>query len=180
MRSIESADEFKQTFARDVILEASVLLHPVQGIEKVKTVMGSRTNPIMKQVISERLVEFIVTFYTCVGNGNDNPFAHPDISVMFSRRSSQTPCDEHSCHGEEWTYFVALRDVDTFEQAVARCSYVISYERSLIPGEYARTKTVCETRPFAVNEAPSRTEEINVRGNKGLAKGVDEMRLFRS
>ena len=96
----------------------------------------------MKQVISERPVEFIVTFYKCSGNGNDNPFTHLNINVMFSRRSSHTPCDEHCCHDEEWTYFVALKDVDTFEQAVARCSYVISYERSLIPGECARTKTM--------------------------------------
>ena len=110
--------------------------------EKVKTVTGNRTNAIMKQVISERPVEFIVTFYKCGGNGNDNPFAHLDLSVMFSRRSSQTACDKHGCHDEQWTYFVALKDVDTFEQAVARCSYVISYERSLIPGECARTKTV--------------------------------------
>ena len=106
------------------------------------TVMGSRTHPIMKQVISERPVEFIVTFYKGGENGNDNPFAHLNINVIFSRRSSQTPCDERGCHDEEWTYFVALKDVDIFEQAVARCSYIISYERSLIPGECARTKTV--------------------------------------
>ena len=37
----KSADEFKKAFAQDVILEASVLLHPVEGIEQVKTVMGS-------------------------------------------------------------------------------------------------------------------------------------------
>ena len=110
--------------------------------EKVKTVTGNRTNAIMKQVISERPVEFIVTFHKGGRNGNDNPFAHLNINVMFSRRSSQIPSDEHGCHDEEWTYFVALKDVDTFEQAVARCSYVISYERSLIPGECARTKTV--------------------------------------
>jgi hypothetical protein len=71
----------------------------------------------------------------------DNPFAHLNINVLFSRRSSQTLCDEHGCHDEEWTYFVT-QDVDTFEQAVAHCSYVISYERSLIPGECAKTKTV--------------------------------------
>jgi hypothetical protein len=78
----------------------------------------------------------------CGEGGNENPFGPPSINVMFSRRSSQTPGDEHGCQDEEWTYFVALKDVDTFEQAVARCSYILSYERSLIPGECARTKTV--------------------------------------
>lgn len=130
-----------RTFARAVILEASVLSHPVQGIEKVMTILGSRTHPIMKQVISDRPVMFIVTFYKCVGGGNDNPFAHLNINVMFARCSSQTRCDERGCHDEEWIYFVAFKDVDAFEQAVALCSYVISYERSLIPGECATTKT---------------------------------------
>ena len=96
----------------------------------------------MKQLITESPVEFIVTFYKCNGGGNDNPFAQLNINVIFSSRSSQTRCDERGCHDEEWTYLVALKDVDTFEQAVARCSYVIGYERSLIPGECARTKTV--------------------------------------
>ena len=92
--------------------------------------------------ISEWPVQFIVTFSRCGGNGDDNPFAHLDMSVMFSRRSSHTACVEHGYREEEWTYFVALKDVDVFEQAVARCSQVISYERSSIPGECARTKTV--------------------------------------
>ena len=96
----------------------------------------------MKQVNRERSVEFIVTFYKCGGNGKDNPFAHLDIGVTFSRSASHTSCDEHGCHEEEWTYFVALRDDDAFEQAVARCGHVISYERSLIPGECASTKTI--------------------------------------
>jgi hypothetical protein len=73
----------------------------------------------MKQVISEHPVEFIVTFYKCGEGGNENPFGPPSINVMFSRRSSQTPGDDHGCQDEEWTYFVALKDVDTFEQAVA-------------------------------------------------------------
>jgi hypothetical protein len=66
---------------------------------------------------------------------------HLKIDVLFSKLSSEPPSDEHGCREEEWIYLVALKDVEAFEQAVACCSDVISYERSLIPGDCARTKT---------------------------------------
>jgi SnoaL-like domain len=36
-----SADAFKRAFAHDVVLEASVLLRPLEGIDQVKTVLGT-------------------------------------------------------------------------------------------------------------------------------------------
>lgn len=37
----KSADAFEQAFAEDVVLEASVLLRPIEGIDQVKTVMAA-------------------------------------------------------------------------------------------------------------------------------------------
>jgi hypothetical protein len=101
----------------------------------------------MKEAQIEHPVEFNVTFYKRCGSGDDNPFdflslpPHLSTDVVFSKLSSQTPCDKHACRKEEWIYFVGFKDVDTFERAVVRCNYVISYERSLLPGECARTKS---------------------------------------
>jgi hypothetical protein len=101
----------------------------------------------MKEVISEPPVEFIVTFYKHDAGADENPFTflsvppHLKIDVLLSKLSSQSPSDEHGCREEQWIYLVALKDVEAFEQAVASSSDVVSYERSLIPGDCARTKT---------------------------------------
>jgi hypothetical protein len=98
-------------------------------------------------------VEFIVTFYKQDGGGDDNPFAflsvppHLNMNILSSKLFSQTSGDEHGCREEAWIYVVALKDVDAFEEAVVRCNHVISYERSLIPGDCARTKTFFRRGP---------------------------------
>lgn len=48
-----SADEFEKAVAQNVTLEASVLLHPVQGIEQVKTVMGSASQMYEELVFTQ-------------------------------------------------------------------------------------------------------------------------------
>jgi hypothetical protein len=99
------------------------------------------------KVTSEGPVKFVVTLYKCDAAGCDNPLdllsgsPHFDIEVLFSKLSSQSRFDEQGCREEEWTYFVRLKDVDAFEQAIARCHEVISYERCLIHGDCARSKT---------------------------------------
>ena len=99
------------------------------------------------KIVSEGPIKFVVTFYNCDSAGCDNPLGllsappHVEIEVLFSKLSSQSRFDEQGCREEEWIYFVGLNDADAFEQAIGRCHEVISYERSLIPGECARTKT---------------------------------------
>jgi hypothetical protein len=94
------------------------------------------------RVLIEHLVEFIVTFYKDDPTKDDKPLllSTSGIDVLFSRLPSQTAIAKHGSLEEKWVCFVDLADADAFEHAIVCCNEVISYERSLLPGDCARTK----------------------------------------
>jgi hypothetical protein len=97
----------------------------------------------MKRILNDHIITFAVTFH--IRHGDGDPLTLPRRSQLDAKprkRFAAQYLDEDGYGEEEWIYSVAAKDLDAFEEVIARCKNVVSYERTRGSGECAAIKTV--------------------------------------